>query len=176
LGALVDAPAVYRVLVWNVDRADAKPHTSVGLGDAVGINGVGVVELGRGLRGGEAGKGSDAEDDGGVHGGGWGWTVECRGSDVGEAVYVWVSCNVPRLWSGMHSPREGPREEESESITRWRQIGRSATDWSDRWAIEQILHGQRAWEQTGGAGKIRSGFKGYILLGELTRRAVVEHP
>jgi hypothetical protein len=89
LGALVDAPAVYRVLVWNVDRADAKPHTSVGLGDAVGVNGVGVVELGRGLRGGEAGKGSDAEDDGGVHGGGWGWTVECRGSDVGEAVYVW---------------------------------------------------------------------------------------
>jgi hypothetical protein len=43
-------------------------------------------------------------------------------------------------------------------------------------AIEQILHGQRAWGQTGEAGKIRSGFKGYILLGELTRRAVVEHP
>lgn len=42
-------------------------RTSVAGRDAVWVDGVGVVELGRGLAGGETGESSDAEGDGGMH-------------------------------------------------------------------------------------------------------------
>lgn len=42
-------------------------RTSVADGDAVGVDCVGVVGLGRGLAGGEAGEGSHAESEAGTH-------------------------------------------------------------------------------------------------------------
>jgi hypothetical protein len=44
-------------------------RTSVAGGHAVGVDGVGVVLLGDGLGSGEAGEGSQAEGEGGTHGG-----------------------------------------------------------------------------------------------------------
>jgi voltage-gated potassium channel Kch len=67
LGPLVAAPGVCGVSGWGKCRWAEWPHTSVGRGDTVRVDCVGVVLLGCSLAGGEAGKGSNAEGDGRTH-------------------------------------------------------------------------------------------------------------
>jgi hypothetical protein len=50
--------------------------------------------------------------------------------------YIRVSCGTPRQWSGMHIPREGPREEE-----RW------------KYYKKQIFTGDSEGERDGEAGE-----------------------
>jgi len=66
LRLLVEAPCVWHMLGWSSRNGTGK-RTSVTGRDAVGVNGVGVVELGRVLAGGETGESSNAEGDGGTH-------------------------------------------------------------------------------------------------------------
>jgi hypothetical protein len=83
-------------------------RTAVALGDGAGVDGVRVVELGRGLRSGEGG---EAEGDGGTHGGGWelmtGWCEVV----VWQRLFMYVSaCNCSaRVVLECNSPRRSTR-------------------------------------------------------------------